>query len=419
MTLSKQKQIIILEKRILKTLYLLRLCVTNVRLYSIEHSKTTELIEKTFLSIKDVLRMTQELTILLIDNDLIVNNKPLRTEEAVHFGLFVTILKQKKIEHISFTQQITFQGLGKFLADLSSPADTSLSNSPGISSGKLAIKSIVSQSLEPDATASSGTLGTSDTGGEFGTFSGGSTSDSTEQNSNIISKLQTLSNHQLALAQELFFSISKDKNVDLRGIQDSISSFIDLFSKNLNPLSLLSTLKKGDEYTFTHVINVCILTLAQAEALGFQEQHLYDIGITATLHDIGKIFIPDEILNKPERLDKDERQTIETHAMKGAGYILSIPDVPKLAVLGALEHHIRFDGAGYPNIGKNWKPHIVSQMIAISDTFDAMRSTRPYSTATSEDIICDILMKEKGTTFNPMLVENFLNILQRKRPRDF
>jgi response regulator RpfG family c-di-GMP phosphodiesterase len=105
--------------------------------------------------------------------------------------------------------------------------------------------------------------------------------------------------------------------------------------------------------------------------------------------------------------------------VKGAGYILSIPEVPKLSVLAALEHHIRFDGGGYPNIGKNWTPHIVSQMIAIADTFDAMRSTRPYSHAASEDRICEMLMREKGTTFNPMLVENFLNILQRQRPRDY
>ena len=414
MPLPKHKSNAVLQKHIFNTLYLLRLCITNTRLYSINHSKTSELIEKAFTSIKTVLKMTPELSILNIDDDLIVNQKALRPEETEHFKLFITILKQRGIEHITFTAAVTFTGLAKFLAALAATEDIPLPKSPGISSGTLAMKLTANKTQRLSQTAKDIAADRAGPGHRSNT-----NEDPDEQSREIISKLQTLSNHQLTMAQELFFSIKHDKDVDLRGVQDSMGAFISLFSKNLNPLSLLSSLKQGDEYTFTHVINVCILTLAQAEALGFQEHHLYDIGITATLHDIGKIFIPDEILNKPEKLDNEERRTIETHAVKGAGYILSMPEVPKLSVLAALEHHIRFDGGGYPNIGKNWKPHIVSQMIAIADTFDAMRSTRPYSHAASEDRICEMLTREKGTTFNPMLVENFLNILQRKRPRDY
>ncbi len=405
MSLPKQQNAV-LQKRIFSTLSLLRLCITNARLYSINHAKTTELIEKAFLSIKDVLRMSQEFTILVIDSDLIVNNKPIRPEEAKHYALFITILKQKGIEHISFSNKLTLAALSGFLADLSSPADMPIATYPGVSSGKLTMRQNVGLQSGSDTAAPSGS-------GQ-GALPGKRLS-AAEKDSQLSSRILALSNQQLAMAQELFFSIRNGKDADLRGVQDNMSSFITLFSKNLNPLSLLSSLKKGDEYTFTHVINVCILTLAQAEALGFQEHHLYDIGITATLHDIGKMFIPNEILNKPEKLDKNERATIETHAMKGAGYILTLPEVPKLAVLAALEHHIRFDGGGYPHIGHTWKTHIVSQMIAIADTFDAMRSTRPYSKAASEDQICEMMMREKGSTFNPMLVENFLNILQRKR----
>ena len=107
----------------------------------------------------------------------------------------------------------------------------------------------------------------------------------------------------------------------------------------------------------------------------------------------------------------DERSVIETHSAKGANFILTQKSIPRLAVLSALEHHIRYDGSGYPNVSRDYRPNIVSQMITISDVFDAMRSRRPYKEPASMETIVRILNAEKGVTFNPMLVENFLRLL--------
>ena len=173
----------------------------------------------------------------------------------------------------------------------------------------------------------------------------------------------------------------------------------------------MASLKSSDEYTFTHVVNVCILTMGQAESLGFEGNHLYQIGVASMLHDVGKLFIPAEIINKPGKLTDKERLVIETHAIKGARYLLRIDNIPKLAVLGAIEHHIRFDGTGYPSFGSGWKTNIVSQMITISDVFDALRSRRVYSEPKPQDLIYKILKEEKGKTFNPYLVNNFFKII--------
>lgn len=403
MILSKQKKAKILDQKISTVLYLLRTIITNSRLYSIDNEKVREMISKAFNSLNEILRSTRELTLLIIDNDLIINNRAIRPEEAEHFTLFVTILKQKEIGHVTFKKGITPRELVQFLSDLSSPLSQSVYNGPGISCGKLGFKEdlrdTISSSTSPTTMASQDQVTTRD--------------------QELMAKLKSLSQEQLILAQELYFSVKQKKEYNLHGVRDAMSSFVTLFSQNLNPLAMLTTLKSGDEYTFTHVINVCILTLAQAESLGFKGQHLYDIGITAALHDIGKVFIPDEILNKPAKLDPEEREIIETHCMKGAGYILNLSNVPKLAVLAALEHHIRFDGSGYPNIGRNWKTHIISQMISIADTYDAMRSCRPYHDPSPEKKIIDVLIKEKGSTFNPLLVDNFLTILGRNRSKPF
>jgi response regulator RpfG family c-di-GMP phosphodiesterase len=151
--------------------------------------------------------------------------------------------------------------------------------------------------------------------------------------------------------------------------------------------------------------------MAQAESLGITGNKLYDIGIAASMHDAGKMFVPDEILNKPDKLTDAEWEHMQDHTEHGALYILRLKGIPKLAFLAALEHHIHYDRSGYPNLGKNWRPNIVSQMIAVADAFDAMRSRRPYQDSKPDEFIIKVLRQESGTSFNPRLVENFLRLI--------
>jgi HD-GYP domain-containing protein (c-di-GMP phosphodiesterase class II) len=150
-----------------------------------------------------------------------------------------------------------------------------------------------------------------------------------------------------------------------------------------------------------------------AENLGFTGEHLHQIGVASLLHDIGKIFIPDEILSKPGMLTPEERRTIETHTVKGARYLMGIEGIPKLAVLAALEHHQKFDGNGYPSIKGGWTPNIASQLICVADVFDAMRSRRSYQEPKPLEMIIGVLSKGKGASFNPMVVDRFLKMIAR------
>jgi HD-GYP domain-containing protein (c-di-GMP phosphodiesterase class II) len=213
--------------------------------------------------------------------------------------------------------------------------------------------------------------------------------------------------------REVYSNIKRQKTASMKGLDGIVKSFVKGFSHGLKPLQMLANLKGTDQYTFTHVVNVCLLTMAQAELLGISGSKLFDIGIAAVLHDVGKLFIPDDILNKPGALTKEERNIIETHSESGARYILKLTNVPKLAILGALEHHIRYDGKGYPFINSHWRPHLISQMIAIADVYDAMRSHRPYQDPKPEKMILKVLKKEKGSAFNPFLVNNFLTLLRQ------
>jgi putative nucleotidyltransferase with HDIG domain len=180
-----------------------------------------------------------------------------------------------------------------------------------------------------------------------------------------------------------------------------------------NPLRLLAEIKSNDEYTFTHSSNVGILAMSLAQHLGFNGHYLNKIGIAALLHDVGKTTTPDDILLKNGPLTKEERTVMEEHTINGAMYLMKLEGVNNLTILAALEHHIKYDGSGYPKIKGGGEPNIVSQIIAVADVYDALRSKRPYREPMSHDQIIMVMTNESGTTFNPYIIKCFLKLIQQ------
>ncbi|MGA1826073.1 MAG: HD-GYP domain-containing protein [bacterium] len=373
------------EKALSRTIHQITSTIANIRLYSPSHPQIIRHFEQAILDLSELFRYKPEITFFLVDNDLIVDNKPFPSSGEHYITKFITILKENSIERLTFAAGLPIDDLKNFIQDLASHETTSLCTSPYIKLGKVEIR--VNK-------------------GNYET-----TTDSEEDNK--IQELLILRDHKLDELKELYHTIKRYKKIKVRGVDVMIKEFIKAFDRGINPFRLLASLKSTDEYTFTHVINVCILTMSQAQSLGFKGEHLYNIGIASILHDSGKLFIPSEIISKPGKLTTEERAIIETHTVKGARYIMGLEGVPKIAVLSALEHHIKFDGTGYPIISEKWIPNIVSQMITISDVFDAMRSKRPYQDPKPKEVIMKILREEEGTSFNPQLVEHFLALINK------
>jgi len=359
--------------------------VNNIRLYSMEHPQVRKYIHTAHTILMDLFRVNKEITILLIDNDLVVDNTPIRAA-AAHIVQFISILKESGIERITLLAGLTKNEFAGFIKEFASSDDSVIKSSECIKLGKIDIK------VKKEAYDAMPEL--------------------SEEESETLQEMVEIRDLKYSELKQLYNSMKTNKQVDVRGVDDMVQSFIKGFAHGLNPINLLASIKSADEYTFTHVVNVCILTMSQAESLGFKGNHLYQIGIASVLHDVGKLFIPQEIISKPGKLTQKERKIIEGHTIKGARYILKMKEIPKLAVLGALEHHIRYDGTGYPDLKSAWEPNIVSQMIAIADVFDAMRSRRPYQEPKPVELILQVLEKEKGTTFNPTLVDNFFHLIK-------
>jgi HD-GYP domain-containing protein (c-di-GMP phosphodiesterase class II) len=126
------------------------------------------------------------------------------------------------------------------------------------------------------------------------------------------------------------------------------------------------------------------------------------------------VFVSKEVLEKQTRLDGTEWDEMKKHPIQGAVYLSTLQDVPKLALIAAFEHHMKFNGKGYPETKRRGrKQHIISQLVAISDFFDAIRTERPYRKALEVQAVVRLMKEAAGNDFNPMLVDNFLNALKR------
>jgi len=373
--------------------------VMNTSLYSPTHPQVAQYIDKANAVLMEILQIKPEITILLIGEDLVADNRQIVATGTSSFVTnFIRILKKKTIERITFIAGLPRAELQGLIQDLAAQDTTSIRSTAYIKLGKIELRI---KGFEDGASAG---------GKEQEKTVATSMSDVPEE---VMQELLSLTTAELDELKDLYLRAKRYKKIDVRSVDDMVKGFIKGFRQEINPLRLLASLKSVNEYTFTHVTNVCILTMSLAEFVGFKGEHLHQIGVASLLHDIGKIFIPDEILSKPGVLTPEERRSIETHTVKGARYLMGVEGIPKLAILAALEHHQKFDGNGYPSIKGGWTPNIASQLISVADVFDAMRSTRSYQTSHPLEKIEGALNKGRGSSFNPLLIDHFLKLIRR------
>jgi putative nucleotidyltransferase with HDIG domain len=170
-------------------------------------------------------------------------------------------------------------------------------------------------------------------------------------------------------------------------------------------------MKNYDNYTFTHMVNVSILTMGQARALGIEGRLLREFGLSALMHDIGKVRTPLEILNKPSKLTDDEFAIMKRHTVDGAEILRRTPEMPILAPVVAFEHHLRLDGSGYPADARRAGLNVATMLCSISDVYDAMRSQRSYQQAYPTDRILQVLKRAEGREFDQHLIRRFVQLL--------
>lgn len=188
---------------------------------------------------------------------------------------------------------------------------------------------------------------------------------------------------------------------------DMVSNIINHVKNRDEVISILSDILISDDYVFSHSINVTVYSLALASELGLPSRKIEDIGLGAMLHDVGKVFLPESILNKTDKLSKHEFEIIKTHSEEGFNFLRKSSNVPLLVAHCAFQHHERLDGSGYPRGLKSKDIHPYGKLLGVADVFDAVTSNRVYRDAMLPHQGLEILYAGAGTLFDRDLVESF------------
>lgn len=207
-------------------------------------------------------------------------------------------------------------------------------------------------------------------------------------------------------------SVAAEGACDLASIMQAVEGFLAPSLEHASATLLLSTVKSHDEYTFYHSLNTCILSVSLGRMLGLSDVQLMMIGAGAALHDIGKTGVPPSVLNHPGRLSQEQWREMKLHPQEGAQAILAAggPGAEVAATI-AFEHHMRFDGQGYPDRSRTGRPHAFSRLVTVVDIYDAMTTRRPYRRAYTPSQALDILLDGAGDSLDPDMVRAFVRMM--------
>jgi hypothetical protein len=354
----------------------------NMRaLYGSEHPALASHVERILEAVGAACqeRSKDSLTFLVVGPDLVVENQPLRTGSLYH-QQFIRALTRRGVERLTVARGLDAEECVRFLTPMA------LGGVP------VSTRYIVVGRVDLQAGALEGLGGGPGSGRD--------------------SAIDALTGESVDGAREAFTEFRTDWRGGLARVEQVVWSLMEALQRATREILPLAPLKSHDDYTFVHSVNVSLLTLAQARSVGIEGGRLHAVGLAAFLHDIGKLKIPLEVLNKPGKLDGDEWRMMMGHAQEGATHLCGVEGSHPLAVLVAYEHHLRYDGRpNYPVPRVGRRPTLASQMTAIADVYDAICTTRPYARARSREFAVGVLTERMGTFHSPALVANFVRMV--------
>lgn len=213
------------------------------------------------------------------------------------------------------------------------------------------------------------------------------------------------------LARNLMDDVRLGTMLDVNRARQVVSQCVDSVLRNQDALLWLTQIKRKDEYTAEHCMNVAILTAAFAKHLGLPEQEIENIALAGLMHDVGKAKVPLDILNKPGALTEEEFAAVRQHPVYGRDMLLdSFSRIPTV-VESAYFHHERPGGGGYPlGLSQQDIPYC-ARIVSITDAYDAMTSNRCYARGRSSREALDVIYKGRGTQFDAELAQEFIHCI--------
>jgi HD-GYP domain-containing protein (c-di-GMP phosphodiesterase class II) len=219
----------------------------------------------------------------------------------------------------------------------------------------------------------------------------------------------------IGMMQEIVGQAKSGSRINLAKTKRIVQGMVDQIIEDESTMIELTSLRDFDEYTYAHSVNVCVLAIVLGFHLGLDKKRLSDLGVAALLHDVGKINLPIDLVNKPSEYDDMDWKQMRMHPVFGVKTILKTrgSDLSSVrAIATAYEHHITYVGSGYPELLQRRMPCLFAQIVSIADTFNAMVSGRVYhKKRLAGDEVITNMVNRAGTDFNPLLLKVFINTI--------
>jgi len=345
-------------------------------LYPAEHPRIRQSIESVLTLLRDLGRDQPEISVFVVDERVIHEGAPLPGGSALARGFFTT-LHACGYDRLTLRRSATSEEMDDFLAAMADAVRGGGQTAPTLtSSAHIRLSALQGDDAEPPSSPSDARFG-----------------------------------RETVLLQEVWTALRQEHRLDLGALEGIVLTLSMTVDEHLGALLPMAAIKSHDEYTATHITNVAILAMGLAEALGLPSSGVRDVGLAALLHDVGKLAVPGEILNKPDRLTDEQYATMRRHPEDGARLLLATTGVPDLAVAVAYEHHIRYDGGGYPAVPRGWKTTLATAITQVADIYDALRTDRPYRPAHPHAVVEQMMLADSGAILDPELLEVFFDVV--------
>jgi putative nucleotidyltransferase with HDIG domain len=356
--------------------------VRNSQLYAADHPLVARNMAGLVAVLTTLLQQQPSIAVGIVGHDLVVADTPMHKISTTMTEL-IRKLKDNQVERIAFERGVTQDELIGLVQNLSRLGSrTGADRDQDISSAHIRVGRLKSgDDKKQDGIASD------------------------------LAAIRQMYSNAVAAAEVLVESAETEGVPDAPAALQTVEGLAEAVTQNRTALMALTAMRSYDNYTFTHMVNVSILAMAQARALGIDGKLLREFGMSALMHDIGKVRTPKEILNKPGKLTDEEFVIMRRHVVDGAEILRRTPEMPILAPVVAFEHHLRLDGSGYPFTVKRESMNLGSMLCAIADVYDAMRSQRSYQKAFPSDRILAVLKRNEGSQLDQNLVRRFTQLL--------
>ncbi|HOW42119.1 MAG TPA: HD domain-containing protein [Candidatus Omnitrophota bacterium] len=357
------------------------------KLYSTSHAKFLKALDAAFAAFQEAFRDSDEIVIGIVGEELAYKNDILFDLSRILKPMIV-YLKSRGVERVSFSCRMQKEELKK-LVDYLMLAKEEARKDPHEYLTKAGVRAI-----------------------SVGKLKVASDGDAALAKAQQAIDFLNLYNGTLDNVSSSIDKMLDNEDIDSLNLRFGVSQVMESLAVRSQEFLKLTTIKRYDMTTFTHILNVSILAMYVSAQLGFSKEDVLDIGTAALFHDIGKIAISRKLIRKTGKLTDDEFAIIKSHTVFGAEILLRyVSSLGPLPLVVCFEHHLKFDLSGYPRMPATHKPHIASLIVAICDVYDALSARRSYKASFAPLKIHEIMMQEKNKGFEPGLLDNFFRIM--------